>query len=75
MQVISTLFLVLRDYVQNLGNAPLVFILTFVIPFLMYIVSNNDGMDSDEPPKATPCIPLLGNALHYKKNPDLFLAK
>ena len=70
----SSLCLLLRNYVQNLGNAPLVFILTFVLPFLMYMVSQG-GEDLDQPPQATPHIPLLGNALHYKKNPDVFLAK
>lgn len=67
--VFRAISLILCDYGQN----PLVFILTFVFPILMYLASRDPP--ENEPPKAAPTIPFLGNALHYKKDPDEFLAK
>lgn len=75
MEVLSSVYTILSDYVKNLGKSPLVFILTFVLPVLLYLVSQKDHDSSLDPPKASPSLPILGNALHYKKNPDVFLAE
>jgi hypothetical protein len=72
----SPLYTVLQNYIHNLGNAPLVFVLTFVVPLLMYLVAcREEEGGAGEPPRASPSLPLLGNALQYKKHPDVFLAQ
>ena len=75
MSITTMLPQVVQDYLYNLGKAPLVFILTFVVPVLLYLASAREDDDQLHPPKASPSLPLLGNALHYQKNPDVFLVK
>jgi hypothetical protein len=88
---LSTLHSIFMEYIHNLSKYPLVFVLTFVLPVLLSLASpplddapvqvpvhpqpHAQLQLQPQPPKASPSVPLLGNALHYKDNPDQFLAE
>jgi hypothetical protein len=61
-----------NDNVGALVALAVALLVHFLYSWLMSTKENNNGQ---QPPQAQPCLPFLGNALHYKDHPDEFLSK